>query len=376
MTNIVIADSKGWFFSRFREESDKYLAVTKISEKESLTLDYLNTIKPKYIFFAHWSWVVAPEIHEKYECIVFHTSPLPFGRGGSPIQNLIRRGYKSGPVCAIRMTSKLDAGPIYLKEEVSLDGRLDSIFERIFVATLKMIKEISLSTNLDPVEQEGDAVVFKRLTREDNCIDFSRDIEYIYDQIRMVDGLDYPKAYLEKERFTIEFQDARVEGESVLANAKIFKKSKKSIKQISPEKESLSFIEVDPCNTSHVIKLYDLLTQRKHSISNKGTTSFADHQMFVERNPYLFWYLIECRSETVGSLYILDDNCVGINIHGNYQHLLPVAISFVKENHSPRPGIRSKRSEQFFINIASSDAERMRIMHDLGATPIQSTFLI
>ena len=53
-----------------------------------------------------------------------------------------------------------------------------------------------------------------------------------------------------------------------------------------------------------------------------------------------------------------------------------VPISFVKENHSPRPGIKSKRSEQFFINIASSDAERMRIMHDLGATPIQSTFLI
>ena len=64
-------------------------------------------------------------------CIGFHTAPLPYGRGGSPIQNLIIRNFKIAPVCAIKMTNKFDAGPIFLKEKVSLSGNLDAIFNRI-----------------------------------------------------------------------------------------------------------------------------------------------------------------------------------------------------------------------------------------------------
>ena len=50
--------------------------------------------------------------------IVFHTAPLPYGRGGSPIQNLIVRGHISpAPVCALKMVSGLDEGPIYDKQK-------------------------------------------------------------------------------------------------------------------------------------------------------------------------------------------------------------------------------------------------------------------
>ena len=112
---IVIACSKKWF------EVDKQIIeqndVLILSEKEDLTLSVLSDFKPDFIFFPHWNWIVSAEIHKNYECVVFHTAPLPYGRGGSPIQNLILENFSSSPVCALKMTSELDAGPIYAKKK-------------------------------------------------------------------------------------------------------------------------------------------------------------------------------------------------------------------------------------------------------------------
>ncbi len=57
-------------------------------------------------------------IIKNYNCICFHTAPLPYGRGGSPIQNLIKRNYKKTPICALKMSNKIDAGPIFLKKNI------------------------------------------------------------------------------------------------------------------------------------------------------------------------------------------------------------------------------------------------------------------
>ena len=46
------------------------------------------------------------EIIRNYECICFHETDLPFGRGGSPIQNLIVRGFKTTKISAIKMICK------------------------------------------------------------------------------------------------------------------------------------------------------------------------------------------------------------------------------------------------------------------------------
>ena len=74
---------------------------------------------PDLVFFPHWHWIVPSEIHRTYQCILFHAAPLPYGRGGSPIQNLILNGFKEAPVCALKMTEGLDSGPIYTKKKVT-----------------------------------------------------------------------------------------------------------------------------------------------------------------------------------------------------------------------------------------------------------------
>ena len=148
MTNYVVASSKDWYNECAHSKEYNSLNIIKITAKDELNLGFLEKVNPRYIFFPHWSWKVDSEIFERYECVVFHTAPLPFGRGGSPIQNLILRDIKKSPVCALRMTEILDGGPIYDSIEVSLDGSIAEIFLKIAICVEILIIKICINSKL------------------------------------------------------------------------------------------------------------------------------------------------------------------------------------------------------------------------------------
>src|SRR5438309_1086129 len=95
-----------------------------------LRLDLVDELAPRYIFFLHWSWKVPDELVQRYECVCFHMTDVPFGRGGSPLQNLIIRGLSETRLTALRMSREFDAGPVYLKEPLSLAGGAEEIYMR------------------------------------------------------------------------------------------------------------------------------------------------------------------------------------------------------------------------------------------------------
>lgn len=207
---VIICCSRSWF--QLSSKISNTHEVKFFSCEEELSVESINNFRPDYIFFPHWNWVVEREIHEQFNCIVFHTAPLPYGRGGSPIQNLIMEGLKESPVCAIKMTAKLDSGPIYASSNISLGGTLNSIFSRINDAINDLIVDIIVE-NPHPAEQEGEPYVFKRLTNSDNEIATGLKLEEVYDRIRMVDHTDYPNAFIMYGDLKIEFSDAVLKGE-------------------------------------------------------------------------------------------------------------------------------------------------------------------
>lgn len=210
MRNYIVAASKGWFFENIKSPEYSKLSIYNISRKEELTLDLLQNLNPRYIFFPHWSWRVPAAIFENYECVAFHTAPLPYGRGGSPIQNLIIRNFTESPINALRMTSTLDGGPIYCSENISLEGSIEEIFKRASNLVEKMIIHISKSEPI-PTAQQGDPFAFDRLSEEDNALLETYNISEIYNRIRMVDGLDYPRAYIDFPNFKLIFSKAHLE---------------------------------------------------------------------------------------------------------------------------------------------------------------------
>ena len=62
--------------------------------------------------------------------MIFHMTDVLYGRGGSPLQNFIIRGHKETKLTAMKCVKELDAGPVYLKEFLSLLGNAEEIYMR------------------------------------------------------------------------------------------------------------------------------------------------------------------------------------------------------------------------------------------------------
>ena len=333
-------------------------------------------MNPSHIFFAHWSWIVPEEIYKNFNCIVFHTAPLPYGRGGSPIQNLILKGFESSPVCAIQMTNELDAGPIYCSETVSLEGNIAEIFERVAIAVKLMIKKIVKTTpSIIPKEQTGKPVIFKRLSKNVNDLKNTSNTNQVYDLIRMTDGLGYPRAYLNLQGTLAEFSKAHKDGEHVCAEVR-FVNNEDSVQSKAVESEDLIFEPVQPCD-KHYTELYDLLKKRIHNISNVSIPSFEEHCRFASSNPYLYWYIVRNdNNKAIGDLYIMETNCVGVNLLNPTSGNMKAVIEYVKNSHEPLPPIKSVRTAQFHINVSHSHLEKIRSLEACACSKIQVTYLI
>ena len=223
MENILIVSEKSWnkeLVSYLQSTMPQY-AFYLISQKEDFTVERIGSISPVKIFIPHWSYIIPSAI---FECIVFHMTDLPYGRGGSPLQNLIVRGLTATKLSALRVEVGLDTGPVYLKMDLSLSGTAEEIFVRVNKLVGKMIVEI-IQNNLQPVPQEGDPVVFKRRKPEQSDMSGLEKLEEIFDYIRMLDADGYPHAYIEKGEFRYEFTRASIKADgSIVADVKITKK--------------------------------------------------------------------------------------------------------------------------------------------------------
>lgn len=226
MKIFVLATDKKWHDDLFKfllqkRSNEKWY---RIRVKNELNKEKLKALNPAIIFIPHWSHIIPPEIFENFECIVFHMTDLPYGRGGSPLQNLIVRGHENTKISAIRVEKGIDTGDLYLKKHLNLNGTAEEVFLRSAAVIKEMIKEI-IDSNLQPEIQKGEITNFKRRKPEDGNIAELEDIQKIYDFIRMLDAPGYPKAFLEIGNMKLEFTRASLKADkSILADVRITEK--------------------------------------------------------------------------------------------------------------------------------------------------------
>jgi len=217
----VIASARPWN----RRMADSLSARTGsnfvlISDPLELTQDRLAELKPRLVFFPHWSHRIDPAIHERFECVIFHMTDLPFGRGGSPLQNLIARGIYETKISALRCVEEVDAGPIYLKKPLSLHGSAEEVFLRAADTMEDMIVEL-LDKHPQPTPQRGTPTVFKRRKPEDGDLALAQSLVQAFDLIRMLDADGYPPAFLRAGPFNVEFSRASLRAGAVVADVRI-----------------------------------------------------------------------------------------------------------------------------------------------------------
>lgn len=192
---------------------------------EDLTVENLQRIAPRYVFFLHWSLKVPEEIVNGFECVCFHMTDVPYGRGGSPLQNLIARGHRKTKLTALRMVKDFDAGAVYLKEDLSLEGgTAEEIYIRANRLSAQMIEQI-VKREIAPTEQTGDVTIFKRRSPKQSEIGGgeAEDLFALHDFIRMLDADGYPRAYLAHSGFRFEFSRAAIYDGRIVADVRITK---------------------------------------------------------------------------------------------------------------------------------------------------------
>mgnify|MGYP002626334589 CR=1 FL=1 len=148
---FVILSQKTWNDGLVARLQEKFPDDTfvRIASREDFTPEKLQNLRPDRIFIPHWSYIIPESIWGTYKCIVFHMTDLPYGRGGSPLQNLIVRGHKATMLSALRVEEGLDTGDIYMKRPLSLEGSAEEIFLRANEQIEEMI-ETMIQQNTPP----------------------------------------------------------------------------------------------------------------------------------------------------------------------------------------------------------------------------------
>ena len=216
MKKFLIVNKNDFFKKKIKNNNKSKFYF--ISNNKHLTINKIKKINPNIIFFPHWSWIISEKILKEYLCIGFHSTPLPYGRGGSPIQNMILRGFKKTSICAFKIEKTLDSGPLFMKKKLMLKNSGHMIFKKMYEEITMMIKKICIKLP-SKKPQKGKAVYFNRLKKQDGLIKSEYSIDKIYNLIRSLDMKDenYTPAYIKLNNLKIYFTNAEIKKRRIFA---------------------------------------------------------------------------------------------------------------------------------------------------------------
>ncbi|MCJ8327820.1 MAG: methionyl-tRNA formyltransferase [Campylobacterales bacterium] len=227
MKNIIISTIKEWNIENYfklKKIYSKEYTFYLITNKDELSIENIQKINPEYIFFPHWSWLIDESIFSKYNCIIFHMTDLPYGRGGSPFQNLIMNEVYDTKISALKVDGGLDTGDIYLKKDfnISIGSAEENLINLSKVIFNEMIPKF-LENKLIAKKQVGKVTLFKRRKPCQSNINTLEQvtISKLYDFIRMLDAQDYPNAYIDLGKLKITFNEVHLKNNKLLGRFEV-----------------------------------------------------------------------------------------------------------------------------------------------------------
>jgi methionyl-tRNA formyltransferase len=204
--NVIFCGYRDWANSIFEVvEKHKNINVKKtiktFEEYKEFEEQPISDID--LILFIGWSWIIPDSFTENNICLGIHPSNLPMYRGGSPLQNQIINGVINSKVSLMTLSSKLDAGEIWLQEDLSLLGdSIKDIFDNIVKSSTTLLNNFFNNyPNIKPeIQDVSKGSYFKRRKPEESKLsldDFNKmSLLELYNFIRCLTD-PYPNAYIE-----------------------------------------------------------------------------------------------------------------------------------------------------------------------------------
>lgn len=188
-------------------------------------LKMLQEWKPQLIVVVAYGRILPVSILRlaPYGCLNVHYSLLPKYRGAAPATWTIINGEPRGGVTTMQLVEKMDAGPIYLQEEValaadettgSLQAKLTPVGAALLLETIRRIKEESIA----PRAQDDTQVTFAPIIKkEDGLVDWTRAAAEIERRVRGFNP--WPSAYTHIRGKLLKVHRAAVVAEAQIAGS-------------------------------------------------------------------------------------------------------------------------------------------------------------
>jgi len=122
-------------------------------------------------------------------CLNIHASLLPRWRGAAPIQRAIMAGDRETGITIMRMDEGLDTGPMLLKRAIAIgEDDAGALHDRLAALGAELIvdalNQLAAGTANETTQPSDGATYAKKLTRDDEAIDWSRPASEIARQVR------------------------------------------------------------------------------------------------------------------------------------------------------------------------------------------------
>lgn len=211
-----------------RDKKIKFPPVKEVAMKHNIKLfqpinireefEDIVRLEPDMIITCAYGQIIPKILLElpKYGAINIHASLLPKLRGGDPIHRAVIDGYEKTGITIMKMTEKMDAGPIIRMAQVDIlpDDTFGRLYDKLSALGTRLIIDTIpdiISGNYELINQNNDEATYAwNLKREDERIDYKKTKREILNLIR---GLKpFPVAYTTFDTKIVKVWSAR-EGE-------------------------------------------------------------------------------------------------------------------------------------------------------------------
>jgi methionyl-tRNA formyltransferase len=200
-----------------------------------------------------------------------HGSLLPRWRGAAPIQHALLNNDRRSGATIIHMTSGLDEGPFYKKEELLIEDNDDqhSLGEKVAKLGAKMLLEVIESFPATPTAQSGFSNYAHKIVKADGFIKWNESAAQILCRHKAFKG--WPGIYSfdqKKKRIKINAIDATdlffenaLPGQTTITNQRLFVKTKDNwLELLNIPPEGKSGLDIHSClkDKNHWLYQYQL----------------------------------------------------------------------------------------------------------------------
>ena len=190
--SVLVDDPEAWIVPW----AEALMARTGERHQTVLVHDGAEVAEGDFCFLLGCVRMVPPEVLSRNRHnLVVHESGLPEGRGFSPVAWQVSQGRNVIPVCLLEATAEVDAGPVYLRDYIYLEGTelLPEIRRKQGAKTVELcLRFLAQWPDLEPQPQQGVPTVWRRRHRGDDRIDPHGTIAEQFDHLRIVDNERYP----------------------------------------------------------------------------------------------------------------------------------------------------------------------------------------